>query len=92
MGIKQVQPLWIRIYRDQITLFTNPFARAGYDTMSTFKRSITDLNSDFSFSQTSCTNKAEKPSQSYYLPIAGGRIIGFIPFPKVLVLREMQSV
>ena len=29
---------------------------------------------------------------SYYLPIAGGRIIGFIPFPRVLVLCEMQSV
>ena len=28
---------------------------------------------------------------SYYLPIAGGRIIGFIPFPRVLVLCEMQS-
>ena len=26
------------------------------------------------------------------LPIAGGRIIGFIPFPMVLVLCEMQSV
>ena len=29
---------------------------------------------------------------SYYLPIAGGRIFGFIPFPRVLVLCEMQSV
>ena len=29
---------------------------------------------------------------SYYLPIAGGRIIGFIPFPRVLVLCEKQSV
>ena len=29
---------------------------------------------------------------SYYLPIAGGGIIGFIPFPRVLVLCEMQSV
>ena len=28
----------------------------------------------------------------YYLPIAGGRIIGFIPFPRVLVLYEMQSI
>ena len=28
----------------------------------------------------------------YYLPIAGGRIIGFIPFPRVLVLCEMKSV
>ena len=35
---------------------------------------------------------AEEPSVSYYLPIAGGRIIGFIPFPRVLVLCEMQSV
>ena len=26
------------------------------------------------------------------LPIAGGRIIGFIPFPRLLVLCEMQSV
>ena len=35
---------------------------------------------------------ADEPSLSYYLPIAGGRIIGFIPFPRVLVLCEMQSV
>ena len=36
--------------------------------------------------------KAEEPSLSYYLSIAGGRTIGFIPFPRVLVLYEMQSV
>ena len=36
--------------------------------------------------------KAEEPSLPYYLRIAGGRIIGFIPFPRVLVLCEMQSV
>ena len=35
---------------------------------------------------------AEETSLPYYLPIAGGRIIGFIPFPRVLVLCEMQSV
>ena len=35
---------------------------------------------------------AEEPSLSYYLPIAGGRIIGFIPFPRVLVVCEMQPV
>ena len=69
-------------------LFTNPSARAGYDTRSIFKRSLTGLNSEFSF----CLTKAEEPSLSYYLPIAGGRIIGFIPFPRVLVLCEMQSV
>ena len=33
-----------------------------------------------------------RTSLPYYLPIAGGRIIGFIPFPRVLVLCEMQSV
>ena len=73
-------------------LFTNPSARAGYDTRSIFKRSLTGLNSEFSFSKTSCLTKAEEPSLSYYLPIAGGRIIRFIPFPRVLVLCEVQSV
>ena len=31
-------------------IFTNPSARAGYDTRSIFKRSLTGLNSEFSFS------------------------------------------
>ena len=73
-------------------IFTNPSARAGYDTRSSFKRSFTGLNSEFFFSSTSCLTKAEEPTLPYYLPIAGGRIIGFIPFPRVLVLCEMQSV
>ena len=33
-----------------IIIFTNPSARAGYDTRSIFKRSLTGLNSEFSFS------------------------------------------
>ena len=33
-----------------VFLFTNPSARAGYDTRSIFKRSLTGLNSEFSFS------------------------------------------
>ena len=73
-------------------LFTNSSTRAGYDTRSIFKRSLTGLNSEFSFYYTSCLTKAEEPSLSYYLPITGGRIIGFIPFPRVLVQCEMQSV
>ena len=36
-------------------------------------------------------NRGKRDSLSYYLPIAEGRIIGFIPFPRVLVLCEMQS-
>ena len=75
-----------------LTIFTNPSARVGYDTRSIFKRSLTGLHSEFSFSETSCLAKAEEPSLPYYLPIAGGRVIGFIPFPRVLVLCEMQSV
>ena len=71
------------IYPASLIIFTNPSARAGNDTRSSFKRSLTGLNSDFSFSYTSCLTKAEEPSLSYYLPIAGGRIIGFIPFPRV---------
>ena len=33
-----------------LILFTNPSARAGYDTRSIFKWSLTGLNSEFSFS------------------------------------------
>ena len=73
-------------------LFTNPSTRAGYDTRSIFKLSLTGLNSEFSLSYTSCFTKAKENSLPYYLPIAGGRIIGFIPFPRLLVLCEMQSV
>ena len=61
-------------------IFTNSSTRAGYDTRSNFKRSLTGFT------------KAEEPSLPYYLPIAGGRIFGFIPFPRVLVLCEMQTV
>ena len=75
-----------------LIIFTNPSARAGYDTRSIFKQSLTGLDSEFSFSYTSCLAKDEEPSLSYYLPIAGERIIGFIPFPRVLVLCEMLSV
>ena len=74
-----------------INIFTNPFARAGYNTRSIFKQSLTGLNPEFPFSKTSCRTKAEDSSVPDYLPIAGGRIIGFIPIPRVLVLREMLS-
>ena len=33
-----------------LTIFTDPSARAGYDTRSIFKQSLTGLNSEFSFS------------------------------------------
>ena len=37
-------------FQKVLVLFTNPSARAGYDTRSIFKRSLTGLNSEFSFS------------------------------------------
>ena len=74
------------------TYLPNPSTQAGYDTRSIFKLSLTGLNSEFSFSLTCCLTKAKEPSLLYYLLIAGGRIIGFIPFQQVLVLCEMQSV
>ena len=36
--------------KSNLVLFTNPSARVGYDTRSIFKRSLTGLNSEFSFS------------------------------------------
>ena len=84
--LQQCPACLVRLAWIVFVIFTNPSARAGYDTRSIFKRSLTGLHSEFSFF------KAEEPCLSYYLPIAGGRIIGFIPFPRVLVLCEMQSV
>ena len=89
--------LWARsmlrvfIRKWRLYIFIKPTSRAGYDTRPIFKRSLTGLNSQFSFSFTSCLTKAEEPSLPNYLPIAGGRRIGFIPFPKVLVQCKMQS-
>ena len=74
-----------------LIIFTNSLPRTGYDTRSIFKPSLTGLNSEFFFSYTSCLKKAKEPSLPNYLAIAGGRIIGFIPFPRVLMLCEMQS-
>ena len=35
---------------DYLAYLPNPSARAGYDTRSIFKRNLTGLNSEFSFS------------------------------------------
>ena len=55
------------------------------------KVSLTGLNSEFSFSLTSCLTKAREFSLTFYLLMTGGRIIGFIPFQRVLMLCEMES-
>ena len=73
-------------------IYPTPPLRQDMTQGQFFKQGLTGLNSEFSFSKTSCLTKAEEPSLPYYLPMGGERIIGFIPFPKVLVLCEMQSV
>ena len=69
-------------------IFTNPSAQAGYDTRSIFKAKF----NRFKFIIFPSPRLVASPSLPYYLPIAGRRIIGFIPFPRVLMLCEMQSV
>ena len=45
-------------------------------------RSATGLNLDFSFSMVGCHNNVKEPCLSDYPLIAGGIIVGFIPFRK----------
>ena len=46
--------------------------------------SRTDLNSKFSFSETSCYMRVIEPNVFSYLPKDGGRIVRLIPLPDVL--------
>ena len=48
--ILRVLNSWEELLRFTLSILTNPSARAGYDTRSIFKRSLTGLNSEFSFS------------------------------------------
>ena len=49
-----------------LSYLPNLSAQAGYDTRSIFKRSLTCLNLEYSFSLTTFLTKAEEPSLSYY--------------------------
>ena len=55
-----------------------------------FKQRLTGLNLEFFFSYTCFLTKAKGPNLSFYLPLTGGRIIRLVPFPRALVLCEMQ--
>ena len=62
-----------------VFIFTNPFARSGYDKSFLSPRLV-------------ASPRQKNLVCPTILPIAGGRIIGSIPFPRVLVQCEMQSV
>ena len=57
-----------------------------------FKQRLPGFISEFSFSKTGWHAKVKWSRLPYYLPIAGGTIVGFIPFSRVLTLCEMQTV
>ena len=76
-----------------IIIFTQPLRSARiWHKVNFFRRSLTGLHSEFSSSQNSCLTKAEEPSLPDYLPIAGGRLIGFT-FPKgISAMRNAISL
>ena len=43
----------------------------------------------YKWSETSCHTKVKEPSQPFYLPKAGGRIYGIIPFSRVIKCKLM---
>ena len=43
---------------------------------------------NFPFSKTGCHTKVKEPGLPYYLPLAGRRIVRFIPFPRILLPYE----
>ena len=73
-----------------IYIYTNPSARAVCQQKFNFKRDLTGLNSEFSFSYAFHT-KVKEHSLSHYLLISGRKIFGFLPFPRVLALYKMQT-
>ena len=70
---------------------TNLSVLVGCDVRSIFKRGLTGLGSEFCVFLTGCLTKAKELSLRYYLPLVGGRLIGFIPSPKVFVQCELKS-
>ena len=53
-------------------------------------RSLIDLNSEFPSPRLVVIPRLNTPLAPTILPIAGARIVGFMPFPRVLALCEMQ--
>ena len=81
-----------RVRTELMYIFTYRTERGGCITMSLFKRSVSGLNSEFCFSWTSCHTKVEELSLPYYLQISSRRIIGFMPFPRILACVKSHTV
>ena len=75
-----------------VCIFTQPLNMSRiWHKVNFFKQSLTGFNSKFSFSKTGCHTKVKGPSLCYNFPIVGERIVGCIPFPRILVLCEIQT-
>ena len=72
-----------------VCIYHIPLLQTGCDAESLFKWNAVGLKSDFFPS--GCLTKVKEPSLSYNLFIAGGRTDGFMPFPSILTLFEMQT-
>ena len=82
----------IKILRLGLVMYRfNPTAQSGCDTWSIFKRSLINLNLEFSFFKVSWNSKIREPIVSFYLPKAGGRVVGFLLFQRVLALYVIQT-
>ena len=77
---------------DYLNSYATVLPHAGCDKRSSFKRSKALL---ISLSYIGCLtiakNPSKEPSLPYKLPIAGGRIDGFMFFQRVLARTEMQT-
>ena len=94
---------WIKIVQAILSIFFYLLVRSrGHYSYSASWAGITrripslssptvGLNSEFSFSKTSCHTKVKEPSLLYYLLIAGEKTVEFISFPRILTLCEMQT-
>ena len=68
-----------------VCMYSYVSVREAFDIWSIFKQILTGLDSVFLLLE-------RLPYQDCYLPIAGGKIIGFIPFLRVLESCDMQTV
>ena len=80
-----IRSIKIHFYRDAC-IYPIALPRAGYDTRSVFQRNKTGPNWKISFSLISRSTQVKEPSLS-----ADERIVGFIPFPRVLSPCEIQT-
>ena len=72
--------IYIRVCLISYYIFSNPYARTGYNRMSIFKRNSSSVNSKVLFFQIGCHTKVKEPNLLFLLTIARGRLVGNIPF------------